>query len=257
MNLSMHSAEASGHPQNVRGVAETWGEHNLYCPNCPSPRLTRPAQNSAPGDFSCPDCGFQFQLKGQKMRFSSDIADGIYATTLRAVKNNDAPAFFFVHYDLPTWTVRDVLLVPGFAIPPSAITKRKSGASCNITLSRIPLDARIPIVTTIKASRSGDTECIMISRMEEVRAKFKRLTPLADIASGQRALALDVLNIIRRLKKTEFTSADFYPFERELKKLHAGQRNLRDKIRRQLQVLRNAGFLIQPARGQRGLWQLK
>ena len=257
----MNKGDTAGNPaDNARDVAEVWGEHNLYCPNCPSPRLTRKAQDSS--DFLCPECGLQFQLKGQKTRFGADIADGVYDLTLHAVKNNDAPCFFFVHYDMPSWTVIDVLLVPGFAIPPSAIMKRKTGGGCNITLSRISPDARIPIVSTIKASHSGDTECIMISRMEEVRMKFKHLKPLADIPSKQRALALDVLNIIRRLKKTEFTSADFHPFEGELEKLHPDQTNLRDKIRKELLVLRDAGFLIQPHRGQdgqtsqRGIWQL-
>ena len=33
-------------------------------------------------------------------------------------------SFFFLHYDLATWRVKNLLLVPSFAFPPSAIIKR-------------------------------------------------------------------------------------------------------------------------------------
>jgi type II restriction enzyme len=250
----MNAAEAVAHPHHARGVVETWGEHNLYCPNCASPKLAQPASDTSDDDLACPDCRLAFQLKGQKTRLGATIADGSYETMLHTVSSDNVPGYYFMHYDVATWTVRDVLLVPGFAIPPSAVEKKKGSKSCSLVLNRIPLDARIPIVTTIKASRVGDTECIMISRMEEVRAKFRRVKPLADIPAKQRALALDILSVIRRLKKTDFTSADLQPFERELKKLHPGNRQMRDKIRQQLQVLRDMGFLAQP---ERGVWHLK
>jgi hypothetical protein len=57
-----------------------------------------------------------------------------------------------------TWVVRNLLLVPHFAFPPSAIIKRppltatarRTGwVGCNFNLSRIPADARIEIVRTI------------------------------------------------------------------------------------------------------------
>lgn len=52
----------------------------------------------------------------------------------------------------------------------------------------------------------------------------------------------------------EFTNADIYAYERELAALHPDNRHIRDKIRQQLQVLRDTGFLTQPARG---LWRVK
>jgi len=56
------------------------------------------------------------------------------------------------------WVVRNLLLVPHFAFPPSAIIKRPPLSStarragwvgCNFALNRIPADARIEIVTTV------------------------------------------------------------------------------------------------------------
>ena len=42
----------------------------------------------------------------------------------------------------------------------------------------------------------------------------------------------------------EFTTAAAYAFTRELEKLHPDNRHVRDKIRQQLQVLRDAGLLL-------------
>jgi type II restriction enzyme len=76
---------------------------------------------------------------------------------------------------------------------------------------------------------------------------------LKDISVTQRGWTLDVLNAIRRLGKTEFTTADTYAFTRELEKLHPDNRHVQDKIRQQLQVLRDTGLLLHPSRGE---WKL-
>jgi site-specific DNA-methyltransferase (adenine-specific) len=62
-----------------------------------------------------------------------------------------------------------------------------------------------------------------------------------------------VANAIRRLGKTEFTTADAYVFTRELEQLHPDNRHVRDKIRQQLQVLRDLGLLLHLGRGE---WRL-
>ena len=51
-----------------------------------------------------------------------------------------------------------------------------------------------------------------------------------------------------------FTNSDIYAFERELSELHPDNRHIRDKIRQQLQVLRDTGFLTQP---ERGVWHTR
>jgi type II restriction enzyme len=50
-----------------------------------------------------------------------------------------------------------------------------------------------------------------------------------------------------------FTTADVFAFERELEKLHPDNRNVRPKIRQQLQILRDTGLLIHIDRGE---WRL-
>jgi type II restriction enzyme len=254
MNLSMTGDLAAAYhsgAQRSRVVTESWGESNLYCPNCSSPKLTWLKPGHPASDYKCPGCEFLFQLKSQRSPIRNSINDGQYDTMVKAIQSDEAPSMYFMQYELATWRVRNLLLVPHFAFPPSAIIKRKpttpKGRSkpwigCNFDLRRIPADARITVVME---------SCV--TPAAEVREQFRRVKPLKDIPITQRGWTLDVLNAIRRLGKTEFTTADAYAFTRELEKLHPDNRHVRDKIRQQLQVLRDAGLLLHV---ERGVWRL-
>ena len=50
-----------------------------------------------------------------------------------------------------------------------------------------------------------------------------------------------MLNVVQSLKKVEFELADVYAHEHTLARLHPDNRQVRDKIRQQLQVLRDLG----------------
>jgi type II restriction enzyme len=250
MTGDLAAAYRSG-TQRARVVTEAWGEKNLFCPNCSSPKLTGLEPGHPASDYSCPDCKFWYQLKSQKTRLGDSITDGAYRAMMEAIRQDELPSFYFMEYDLATWRVRNLLLVPHFAFPPSAIIKRKplspvarraGWVGCNFALNRIPAEARIPVVTESR-----------ISPATEVREKFKRVKPLKEISVTQRGWTLDALNAVRRLGKTEFTTADAYAFTRELEKLHPDNRHIRDKIRQQLQVLRDVGLLLHVGRG---VWRL-
>lgn len=161
------------HLERARALADFWGEHNLYCPNCASPTLKRVASHT--GSFCCPECESRFQVKGQSTPFGKSIAAGEFDAVTRALHNGKASGYFFLHYDARTWTVRDLLLVPLSAVPAPAIARRAS--HCHFLLDHIPAEGRIAIITTIRSASPGGTECIMISRAEEVREKFRRLKP--------------------------------------------------------------------------------
>jgi len=123
-----------------------------------------------------------------------------YDTMVKAIQSDEAPSMYFMQYELATWRVRNLLLVPHFAFPPSAIIKRKpttpKGRSkpwigCNFDLRRIPADARITVVMgKLRHARSPK------SGSSSVASK-----PLKDIPITQRGWTLDVLNAIRRLGK--------------------------------------------------------
>ncbi len=53
----------------------------------------------------------------------------------------------------------------------------------------------------------------------------------------------DVLGCVRELRRSVFSLTDVYRFERRLSRLHPRNRNIRPKIRQQLQVLRDHGVL--------------
>jgi type II restriction enzyme len=254
MNLSMTGALAAAYhsgAQRARVVTESWGESNLYCPNCSSPKLTWLEPGHPASDYSCPKCNFWFQLKSQRARIGDSITDGAYRAMMNAIRHDETPNFYFMQYELATWRVKNLLLVPSFAFPPSAIIKRPPLSStarragwvgCNIALNRVPAEARIAVITESAVLPAS-----------EVREQFKRVKPLKDISVTQRGWTLDVLNAVRTLGKSEFTTADAYAFARELEKLHPDNRHVRDKIRQQLQVLRDAGLLLHV---ERGLWRL-
>lgn len=53
----------------------------------------------------------------------------------------------------------------------------------------------------------------------------------------------DVLQCLRRLGRKEFSLRDVYSFSAELASLHPENKHIKDKIRQQLQVLRDAGLI--------------
>jgi len=251
MTGELAAAYTSG-SQKARNVTEAWGADNFYCPNCSSQKLDWLKRNTKANDYRCPNCEFWFQLKSQQARIGNLITDGAYGAMMEAIKNDRTPNFFFMQYELATWSVKNLLLVPHFAFPPSAIIERKplspiarraGWIGCNIALNRIPIEARISLVNERQ-----------IASENEVREKFKKVKPLKEISVSQRGWTLDVLNIVRRLGKPEFTNEEVYAFTRELEQLHPDNRYVRDKIRQQLQVLRDTGFLTHVSRSE---WKLK
>jgi type II restriction enzyme len=54
---------------------------------------------------------------------------------------------------------------------------------------------------------------------------------------------------VRGLNKIEFVLPDVYAFAAQLQELHPDNRHVRDKIRQQLQVVRDLGFVEFLGRG--------
>ena len=151
------------------------------------------------------------------------------------------PNLFLLHYKLPELRVQNVLLIPHFVFTVSILEKRKPLSStarragwigCNFLLDRIPSDARIAIVEDGKPSPASF-----------VRRVYNRLRPLEKLHADKRGWTLDVLNVVRSLNKTEFGLSEMYEHADELAKLHPNNAHIRDKIRQQLQVLRDLDLL--------------
>jgi type II restriction enzyme len=57
------------------------------------------------------------------------------------------------------------------------------------------------------------------------------------------------MRCVELIGKTEFALAEVYAFEARLHKIYPGNSHVREKIRQQLQVLRDNGFLEFSGRG--------
>jgi type II restriction enzyme len=227
--------------QRARVVTELWAERNLYCANCESPALTRSRPNAQAIDFACPECRTTFQLKSQASAFSRRIVDAGYEAMRRAIVEDRTPNLIALHYDASSWGVRNLVLVPRFAFSMSVIEKRKPLAptarragwiGCNILLCNIPEDARINLI------RDG-----VPTSPDLVRSEYSRLTPLTRLDVDVRGWTLDVLRVARSLEKRHFSLDELYAHEAELRSLHPANRNVKPKIRQQLQRLRDLGVI--------------
>jgi type II restriction enzyme len=244
MNLSLPTEGLSRYKsasQRARIGTESWGATNFFCPACESPSLEVAPRNTVAVDYFCPSCKSPFQLKSKSTPLGSKIVDAAYSEMKRAILEDRTPNLFVLHYDLDTWAVRTVLLVPHFAFALSSVERRKPLAStarragwvgCNILLEKIPVHARIPIVS----EGSPHTP-------REVRSSYDRLRPLEKLQVEKRGWTLDVLQAVQSLRKLEFTLADVYAHTDALANLHPNNAHIRDKIRQQLQVLRDLGLL--------------
>ena len=251
--MPAHLAQSYRSPsQQARVVTEAWGQENLYCPNCQTPFLKPAPNNTAAFDFVCPNCDSPYQLKSKSSPIGERIVDAAYEAMMRAIREDRTPNLYALHYNKASWQVRNLILVPHFAFsasaiearPPLAAHARRAGwVGCNIVLKNIPPDARIRLVA----------DGVPLPP-RQVHEKFLRLKPLEDISPRERGWTLDVLRIVRSLGRKEFTNGDVYAFESQLERLHPNNRHVRDKIRQQLQVLRDRGLLVQV---QRGVWALK
>lgn len=159
----------------------------------------------------------------------------------RAIDEGRTPNLLVLHYDLSEWRVKNLILVPAFAFSHSAIERRKplgpharrhNWVGCNIVLANIPNDAKIPIITDGVPSSA-----------KSVRRQYRKLRPLAKLTLSERGWTLDVLRIVRSLGKQEFELPEVYAMATELARLHPDNHHVDDKIRQQLQVLRDRHFL--------------
>lgn len=182
-----------------------------------------------------------FQLKSQSRPLSNRIVDAAYDTMVRAIREDRTPNLFVLHYSASDWAVENMIVIPHFAFslssvekrPPLGPSARRAGwVGCNIRLDIIPFDAKIRVIVDRAALPP-----------EAVRVQYARVRPLAKLRVEQRGWTLDVLNVVRSLGKREFSLLEMYGHAEVLSGLHPRNRHVRDKIRQQLQVLRDLGFL--------------
>lgn len=226
--------------QRIRVMSEKWLVENGYCPTCAgSLKAARP--NAEVFDFECVPCSHEFELKSQQaLKPLTRVCDGAYSSMMKRIAEPNNPHFFFMGYD-KNYSVAQLMAVPNYLFQASAIRARKPLATtarragwigCNIILDQIPEIGKIKLV-----------EYGQVVSPETVLEKWKKTVFLSQERLEVRGWTLDILKCIERLQVREFTLESIYKFESELKEKHPDNRFIKDKIRQQLQVLRDKGYL--------------
>ena len=123
--------------------------------------------------------------------------------------------------------------------PLSSSARRAGWVGCNILLDQIPEIGRISYV------KNG-----MFAQSASVMNAWKKTAFLAESKSMEsRGWAIDVLRCVERIHQAEFSLEQMYQFEAELAKRYPNNFFVKDKIRQQLQILRNRGYLRFVERG--------
>ena len=251
MDLCYDKEKAAGYKspsQIARVLTEEWAARNLFCPSCKKPRLQTARDNTKVIDFVCEHCSETYQLKSQRKPLGDKVLDSAYDPMIASIKRNMSPNLFLLHYNSQSYCAENLLIVPRYFLTLSCIEQRKPLSSnarragwvgCNIVLTEIPIDGKIPIIKDRK-----------VFSPETVRLGYDRFRFLSEKKYDLRGWTADVLKFIRELGKKDFTLAEAYSFDRQLQLLHPDNKNIRPKIRQQLQILRDKGILEFKGKGQ-------
>lgn len=245
-DLSVASAYKSP-SQRARVISETWFSQNIYCLACESNCVARTTPNTRATDFLCKTCGHRYELKTFTKRPPRSLVDGAYASLIARVNASTAPTLCLLGRS-ESWQVQSLIAIHSSFLTPWVIERRsplsqnarRAGwVGCNIRLDRIPPDGEIAVIS--------EGVCLPKS---EVRRRFERFLPLANLSADQRGWTTLTLSVIRSLGKNKFALSDLYAREPQFAETYPGNQHVRAKIRQQLQVLRDLGVLAFEGGGQ-------
>jgi len=233
--------------QRIRVMTEHWVNRSVFCPNCGSV-LSQFGNNKPVADFYCKNCSEEYELKSKNGDMGKKIVDGAYSTMITRLKSENNPNFFFLTYDRSSLEIRNFLTIPRYFFVPEIIEERKAlsplarragWVGCNIVMSNIPEIGKIFYVQN-GVPKSRDEVLEKWSRTEFVRSTH---------GIEAKGWLLDVLVCVERIKRKEFSLEAVYTFEAYLQAKHPSNHRVREKIRQQLQVLRDKGVIDFLGRG--------
>ena len=233
--------------QNARAWTERWVKNWIYCPNCGSPHLNQFPASRPVADFGCPTCAEEYELKSQKKLFGAKVVDGAFRTMCARLASTNNPNLLLLNYDLAHLSVTNVFIVPKHFFvreiiekrkPLSATARRAGWTGCNILLSQIPASGKIYFVRDGIPQSKG-----------AVLSQWERTLFLRKESAETRGWLIEVMKCVESIGKNEFTLDEVYEFEDQLHQIYPNNRHIKQKIRQQLQFLRNQGYLDFLARG--------
>ena len=242
LNFDVNTAsEYRSNTQKARVLTESWVANNMYCPRCGNLYINHFPNNSPVADFYCPSCKSEYELKSKSGSLENKINDGAYSTMIERITSYRNPDFLFMNYSREGNYVRDLVFIPKHFFLPDVIEKRKPLAEtarragwigCNILLRKIPEQGRIHIV---KDCKEIDKTLVVQKVAHSKRLEFNDIQ--------KRGWLFDVLNCINILPKEWFDLSEVYSFVPVLSLKHPQNNNVEAKIRQQLQLLRDLGFV--------------
>ncbi len=247
LNLKNRISESySSKSQKIRVLSEVWVGSNSYCPACGN-NLTNYQNNNPASDFYCTDCAEDYELKSQKT-LALKVVDGAYSTMIEKLNSNQNPNLFILNYDCENYDILNLLIIPKQFFTPEIIEKRKPLSStarragwtgCNISLKGIPESGKIFLIKNKKLENKDNViktfnKTYFLRKQKEIKL---------------RGWTLDIMLCIDKLGKRDFTLSEIYNFEEQLRLKHPENTFIKDKIRQQLQILRDYDYLEFIGRG--------
>jgi type II restriction enzyme len=233
--------------QSARSWTERWVSQQVYCPNCGNQKVTQYEVNRPVADFFCMSCREEYELKSQKTKFGVKVVDGAFRTMCERLAATNNPNLLLLNYDLEQFGVTNLFVVPKHFFvremiqerKPLAATARRAGwIGCNILLDQIPASGKIFFV------RDDPPQA-----KESVLAQWQKTLFLRDEAIEARGWLIGVMKCVELIGKREFDLDNVYAFENRLSQIYPQNRHVKQKIRQQLQVLRDHGYLDFVSRG--------
>jgi type II restriction enzyme len=243
MNLNYNIKLADGYSSNsqiARLLTEDWVKNNSYCPSCGNLPLHDFENNRPVADFYCKKCSEEFELKSKSGKLSSKITDGAYSTMIERINSNNNPNFFFLTYT-NNWSVNDFLIIPKqfftndiiIKRPPLAATARRAGwIGCNIDISKVAESGKVFLVKDAK-----------VIDPEIVNESFNKTLFLRQKSLNAKGWVLDIMKCVDEINSEAFSLSDIYQFEQKLKLKYPNNNFIKDKIRQQMQLLRDKGIV--------------
>jgi len=174
------------------------------------------------------------------------MPDGTHKSMLKRLQADNNPNLFFLSYT-GQLAVKDMMVVPKHFFTPDIVIKRlpltvkakRSGwIGCQIDLTKIPASGKVFLI-----------ENSNIISPEAVRQQFNKTLFLRDQAKQARGWTLEIMRCVDAINKETFSIDEMYSFEKNLKRKYPNNSFIKDKIRQQMQILRDKGILDFSSRG--------
>ncbi len=227
--------------QAIKILTEYWTANNIFCPACWSALIQHEIDKPV-NDLFCRDCKDNFELKSSKGSLWKTIPWWAYDIMIKQMTKD--PMHLFVLKYSEDYTIKNFLVVPKYFFIPEIIQKRNTSKVkqknwktrlwtwWNIMFDKIPESWKIHYIKDW-----------YYKTKTEVLHEWERIKFLEKEKQESKWWIFDIMKCIERLDKKEFILQDIYKFENELKDRYPSNNFVKDKIRQQLQRLRDKWYL--------------